>query len=78
VKDEFVIDGHETDLDYYVSMYDSEFPSFDDETQKLFDGEFKRTGVYPVSFFPPSNRGVLFREASKHICVDFTNTVWYG
>ena len=37
IKDEVVISGHETDIDYYISMYDSEIRYFDDELRRLFD-----------------------------------------
>ncbi len=37
IRDEIVLEGHETDIDYYVSLYDSEIRYFDCEIQRLFD-----------------------------------------
>ncbi len=35
IRDEVVIEGHETDIDYYVSMYDSEIRYFDDQFDRF-------------------------------------------
>lgn len=37
IRDEIVIEDHETDIDYYVSMYDSEIRYFDAEIQRLLE-----------------------------------------